>query len=64
MGTPAAGEVTGLLLAWRRGDQSALNRLVPLVYTELRRLAHWRMGAQPLESGRQTTGQRGISQVR
>jgi ECF sigma factor len=39
MGTPAAGEVTGLLLAWRRGDQSALNRLVPLVYPELRRLA-------------------------
>lgn len=30
---------TTLLHAWREGDRSALDRLVPLVYTELRRMA-------------------------
>ncbi len=33
-------EVTQLLQAWCRGEQSALDRLVPLVYAELHRLAH------------------------
>jgi len=33
------GDVTGLLLSWRRGDAEALDRLVPLVYDELRRVA-------------------------
>jgi RNA polymerase sigma-70 factor (ECF subfamily) len=32
--------VTRLLVAWRRGDAAALDRLVPLVYAELRRVAH------------------------
>ena len=32
--------VTSLLLRWRGGDKAALNALMPLVYTELRRLAH------------------------
>jgi RNA polymerase sigma factor (TIGR02999 family) len=32
-------EVTGLLLAWRAGDASALERLIPLVHAELRRIA-------------------------
>jgi RNA polymerase sigma factor (TIGR02999 family) len=32
-------EVTGLLLAWRNGDQAALEKLIPLVYAELHRLA-------------------------
>jgi RNA polymerase sigma factor (TIGR02999 family) len=31
------------LLAWRRGDQAALEELAPLVYAELRRLAHRQM---------------------
>jgi RNA polymerase sigma factor (TIGR02999 family) len=31
--------VTGLLLRWRRGDDTALERLLPLVYSELRQLA-------------------------
>ena len=30
---------TTLLHAWRQGDRSALDRLVPLVYSELRRMA-------------------------
>jgi RNA polymerase sigma factor (TIGR02999 family) len=31
--------VTGLLHAWRAGDEAALERLTPLVYQELRRIA-------------------------
>jgi RNA polymerase sigma factor (TIGR02999 family) len=38
-GVPEAGEVTELLLAWGAGDRSALDRLLPLVYGELRRIA-------------------------
>ena len=33
-------EVTQLLQAWRSGDQGALDKLMPLVYGELHRLAH------------------------
>ncbi len=32
--------VSQLLVKWKGGDQEALRALVPLVYTELRRLAH------------------------
>ena len=38
--TPPSTEVTQLLLAWSEGDQTALDQLAPLVYEELRRLAH------------------------
>ena len=34
-----AGEVTRLLQAWRNGDDVARDRLIPLVYQELRRRA-------------------------
>jgi RNA polymerase sigma-70 factor, ECF subfamily len=40
MTTPSSQEVTRLLLAWRDGDREALERLTPLVYGELRRMAH------------------------
>lgn len=33
-------EVTDLLKQWRSGDKQALDKLTPLVYNELRRLAH------------------------
>ena len=32
--------ITGLLLAWREGEADALDRLFPLVYDELGRIAH------------------------
>jgi RNA polymerase sigma factor (TIGR02999 family) len=35
----AAGDVTGLLNAWRGGNKAALDRLTPILYQELRRLA-------------------------
>lgn len=34
-------QVTSLLLRWRGGDKAALDELMPLVYDELRRLAHY-----------------------
>src|SRR5262245_3238947 len=38
-GAPAPGDVTGLLRAWQGGDPAALDRLIPLVYEELHRIA-------------------------
>jgi RNA polymerase sigma-70 factor (ECF subfamily) len=37
---PAPQQVTQLLVAWGGGDQAARDELMPLVYEELRRLAH------------------------
>ena len=34
------GQITELLHAWKKGDEEALRALVPLVYKELKRLAH------------------------
>lgn len=36
----AATPVTELLVRWRSGDDEALQSLIPLVYDEMRRLAH------------------------
>lgn len=35
-----ANQVTELLVRWRGGDREALDALMPIVYSELRRLAH------------------------
>ena len=42
---PAADRpsITELLLQVRAGDREAMNHLFPLVYGELRRLAHWQL---------------------
>ena len=37
--SPSSRDVTGLLRAWGNGDRGALERLTPIVYEELRRLA-------------------------
>jgi len=37
------GEITRLLVQWRDGDASACERLAPLVYPELRRLARYHL---------------------
>jgi len=55
MTTPAPEEVTQLLVAWSKGDQSALEQLMPLVYDELRRLARQYMRREPAEHTLQTT---------
>ena len=52
----ASGEnVTQLLEAWSRGDQAALDKLMPLVYEELHRLAHQYMSREGPGHTLQTT---------
>ena len=47
-GGPAGGDVSQLLRAWSDGDQGALERLTPIVYKELHRLArHYMKGERP-----------------
>jgi RNA polymerase sigma factor (TIGR02999 family) len=48
-------EVTRLLADWSNGDQAALEKLTPLVYDELRRLAHHYMKRQRPDHTLQTT---------
>ncbi len=48
-------EVTALLHAWRDGDDGALDRLIPLIYRELRQIAHARMRAENPGNSLQTT---------
>jgi len=47
--------VTELLGRWSHGDDAALAELTPLVYEELRRLAHHHMGGQRPNHTLQTT---------
>ena len=44
--SPPPANPTSLLLAWGRGDQSALDQLMPLVEDELRRLARRHMARE------------------
>jgi len=48
-------EVTGLLVAWSEGDKKALDRLAPLVYDELRHIAHRHMKREAAGHTLQTT---------
>src|SRR6266487_3108776 len=47
--------VTELLVRWGQGDNAALAELTPLVYGELRRLAHRQMGRERPDHTLQTT---------
>jgi len=53
---PSQSDVTLLLRAWGGGDADALNRLVPLLYAELRQLAHQRLRREPQNGALNTTG--------
>jgi RNA polymerase sigma-70 factor, ECF subfamily len=46
MASYSPNNVTQLLIAWNNGDQSALERLVPMVHAELHRLARLYMGRE------------------
>jgi len=48
-------EVTQLLHAWQGGDAEAFDKLVPIVYDELRRLAHCYMARERAHNTLQTT---------
>lgn len=55
MEAPDSREVTGLLKAWTNGDQAALDRLVPVVYDELRWMARRFMRNERVGHTLQTT---------
>jgi RNA polymerase sigma-70 factor (ECF subfamily) len=55
MQPPPATQITRLLNDWSNGDQAALDQLLPLVYEELRRLAHHYMRQERAGHTLQTT---------
>src|SRR5262245_59783931 len=55
MTSPAPKEVTQLLIAWSNGEEEALEKLVPLIYDELRRIARRYMKREPAGHTLQTT---------
>jgi RNA polymerase sigma factor (TIGR02999 family) len=55
MSEPSREAVTALLLSWRQGDKAALDRLIPLVYDELRRVARARLKDERANHVLQTT---------
>src|SRR5207248_2131480 len=48
-------EVTQLLIEWSNGDKAALDKLMPLIYAELRRMAHRYMSRERPGHTMQTT---------
>jgi RNA polymerase sigma-70 factor (ECF subfamily) len=54
-GEPAASDISVLLRAWTGGDQGALERLTPIVYQELHRLARRYMQGERAGHSLQTT---------
>lgn len=55
MATHRSHEVTQFLVEWGNGDQTALDKLIPLVYDELRRMAHRYMARECPDHTLQTT---------
>ena len=53
--TNPQGEVTTLLAAWSSGDKSALDKMMPLVYAELHRIARRAWSQQPHSNTLQPT---------
>ncbi|MGA2856297.1 MAG: sigma-70 family RNA polymerase sigma factor [Candidatus Sulfotelmatobacter sp.] len=49
------GQVTELLHDWRQGDEKALSALLPLVYKELRSLAHYHLQSERPDHTLQST---------
>ena len=52
----ASGDVTGLLHVWSDGDEAAFDRLVPLVYGELHRMALRYVARERADISLQATG--------
>ena len=50
------GDVTGLLQVWSEGDERAFDRLIPLVYGELHRMAHRYLARERNDHSMQATG--------
>ena len=54
-GTPAPAEITRILHEWQAGSREALDRLMPIVYNELRTLASRQLAREWRHDRRQTT---------
>ena len=52
----ASADVTGLLQVWSEGDKRAFDRLIPLVYRELHRMAHRYLARERKDVSLQPTG--------
>jgi RNA polymerase sigma-70 factor (ECF subfamily) len=52
---PSSQDFTELLVAWGKGEEGAMDRLMPLVYQELRRTAHRQLRGERPGQGPQTT---------
>jgi hypothetical protein len=50
-----SGQVTELLQHWKQGDKQALQALIPVVYKELKRLAHYHLQAERADHTLQST---------
>ena len=55
MAGPSASEVSQLLRAWNEGDERALDKLMPIVYDELHRMARQYMAHESPGHTLQTT---------
>src|SRR6266550_2595549 len=55
MSEPSTNDVTQLLIKWSNGDKAALDKLMPPIQEELRRLAHHYMGRERPGHTLQTT---------
>jgi RNA polymerase sigma factor (TIGR02999 family) len=54
--TSHPADITGLLKQWSAGDESAREKLIPLVYQGLHELAHQRLHGAPADASLNTTG--------
>ncbi len=52
---PPQADITRLLMNWSGGEREALDRLMPLVYTQLRQMAHARLREERAEHTLNTT---------
>ena len=55
MAEDLCGQVTQLLQQWTQGDEEALRDLFPIVYQELRRLAHYHLQSERADHSLQST---------
>src|SRR5262245_637945 len=55
MTTPPSLNVTKLLLTWNENKEAALQKLIPIVHSELSRLAHYYMAGERSGHTLQTT---------
>ena len=53
--SPEQSQVTVLLRAWKSGDAAALDRLTPMIYNEMRRIARIHLRRERVDNTLQTT---------